>query len=160
MATLEYESPIGKLLITAHNGKIIGINFTMDDAPKALIAPIEDDIDNTAVMKQCISELESYFQGNLREFTVPMKLIGTDFRIHVWKALITIPYGETINYKELAIKIGNPKASRAVGGANHHNPINIIVPCHRVIGASGKLTGYGGGLPNKEFLLALEKRSM
>jgi len=89
---------------------------------------------------------------------VPIRLKGTNFRMRVWAALMTIPYGETISYKELAQRIGQPSAIRAVGGANHHNPVSIIVPCHRVIGANGTLTGYGGGLNNKEFLLALEKR--
>ena len=165
MATLEYASPIGKLLITAHDGQIIGINFTMEGAPPPPTLPKNFDdngksyIDaDTTVMQQCAKELEAYFAGTLKAFTVPINPMGTDFRKRVWQALQTIPYGETISYKQLAERVGNPAASRAVGGANHHNPVNIIIPCHRVIGAGGKLTGYGGGLSNKEFLLELEKR--
>ncbi|MCL2218039.1 MAG: methylated-DNA--[protein]-cysteine S-methyltransferase [Defluviitaleaceae bacterium] len=158
--TLEYTSPIGKLLITAHDGKIIGVNFTMDGAPTPPIAPKTNGntavSDNTAVLNQCAKELADYFAGTLKEFTVPISPSGTPFRMRVWEALQTIPYGQTISYKQLAERVGQPAASRAVGGANHHNPINIIIPCHRVIGAGGKLTGYGGGLDNKKFLLELE----
>ena len=109
------------------------------------------------VLQSCLSELDLYFAGKLKNFTVPIKLTGTDFRMRCWEALRTIPYGETISYGQLAKKVGNPKASRAVGGANHHNPIAVIVPCHRVIGADGSLTGFGGGLYKKEFLLELER---
>jgi len=110
------------------------------------------------VVLLCVQELDAYFAGQLREFTVPIKAEGTEFRVQVWQALLDIPYGQTMSYKQLAENIGNPKAVRAVGGANHHNPISIIIPCHRVIGAGGGLTGYGGGLENKEVLLALEKK--
>jgi len=156
MATLKYDSPVGELLITAFEGKVVGLNFTFEDAPKPPTLS-NTDSDETAVLEQCANELKAYFARELKEFTVPIKPAGTAFREKVWQALQTIPYGETISYKELAVRVGNPAASRAVGGANHHNPINIIIPCHRVIGAGGKLTGYGGGLGNKEFLLNLER---
>ena len=95
---------------------------------------------------------------NLTEFDLPIRLTGTDFRMQCWQALLTIPYGATISYGEQARRIGKPKAVRAVGGANHHNPISIVVPCHRVIGADGSLTGYGGGLDVKAWLLAHEQQ--
>ena len=108
------------------------------------------------VIQECINQLEDYFAGKLKVFKLPLYVHSTAFREDVWMELLKIPYGETITYKELAKRIGNPAAIRAVGGANHHNPINIIIPCHRVIGANGKLTGYGGGLDKKKFLLELE----
>ena len=101
-------------------------------------------------------ELEEYFAGERREFSLALEPAGTPFQMRVWQALRAIPYGETISYGELARRIGNPRAVRAVGLANGRNPISIIVPCHRVIGANGTLTGYGGGLERKRFLLALE----
>jgi methylated-DNA-[protein]-cysteine S-methyltransferase len=102
--------------------------------------------------------LNAYFAGELRDFDLPLDLQGTPFQLGVWRALRDIPYGVTISYGELARRIGTPKGSRAVGLANGANPIAIVVPCHRVIGSNGKLTGYGGGLGNKETLLALEGR--
>jgi methylated-DNA-[protein]-cysteine S-methyltransferase len=105
-----------------------------------------------------VEQLDAYFAGELSDFDVELDLRGTGFQQRVWKALLTIPYGETRSYGEIAEQIGAPGAARAVGLANGHNPIAIIVPCHRVIGASGSLTGYGGGLDRKRTLLALEKR--
>ena len=167
MDKIVYESPLGPLLIAEENGHITEVSFMEADTrkkfhqnaidPSRVVSEKEAAINASPVLKSCISELDAYFAGKLKAFTVPIKLDGTDFRKKVWAALMTIPYGETISYKELAQRIDNPKAVRAVGGANHHNPISIIVPCHRVIGASGTLTGYGGGLNNKEFLIALEK---
>ena len=161
MVKIIYESPMGPLLIAEEGGCIVEVSF-MEADTRSEFRQAADVMGNNPshapVAKACVSELEAYFAGNLKDFSVPIKLKGTDFRMQVWAALMTIPYGETISYKELAQRIGQPKAARAVGGANHHNPISIIVPCHRVIGASGTLTGYGGGLNNKEFLLALEKR--
>jgi methylated-DNA-[protein]-cysteine S-methyltransferase len=101
-------------------------------------------------------ELEEYFAGTRREFELELAPAGTPFQLEVWRALRAIPYGETASYGEIAATVGQPGAARAVGGANNRNPIAIVVPCHRVIGASGSLTGYGGGLPRKQQLLALE----
>lgn len=109
---------------------------------------------------EVIGQLEAYFAGKLEEFDVPLVPEGTPFQQRVWKNLCDIPFGETISYGELARRIGNPNASRAVGLANGTNPIPIIIPCHRVIGSNGKLTGYGGGLPIKEKLLALERKQL
>jgi methylated-DNA-[protein]-cysteine S-methyltransferase len=108
--------------------------------------------------KEVIQQLEGYFAGRLRTFHVELSLQGTDFQLSVWHALRRIPYGDTASYSGIASQIGNPKASRAVGAANGQNPISIIVPCHRVIGKNGHLVGYGGGLPIKKALLALERR--
>ena len=158
MTSVCYNSPIGPILIAEEDGYIVELSFMEADTRRKFrnkAEPLQSS-DNT-VIKACIAELDAYFAGKLRDFTVPIKLTGTDFRKKVWDALMTIPYGETISYKKLAERIGQPSAVRAVGGANHHNPVSIIVPCHRVIGASGTLTGYGGGLGNKEFLLKLEK---
>ena len=159
MTSLIYDSPIGPLLVAEEDGFIVEVSFMEADTRRKFNGAKQPSNPSgvAAVCKACIAELESYFAGNLKEFTVPIKLNGTDFRKKVWDALMTIPYGETISYKQLAERIGNPKAIRAVGGANHHNPISIIVPCHRVIGAGGKLVGYGGGLSNKDFLLELER---
>lgn len=110
------------------------------------------------VVQETVRQLDEYFAGKRREFSVPIKTQGTDFQEKVWAALRKIPYGETRTYGQIAAQVGNPKAGRAVGGANHNNPIMILTPCHRVIGADGSLTGFGGGLDVKEALLALEKR--
>ncbi len=104
-------------------------------------------------------QLDAYFAGELKDFDIPLDMIGTDFQKIVWKQLTAIPYGETWSYGEMAAAIGKPTASRAVGHANGQNPISIIVPCHRVIGSNGRLVGYGGGLPRKQALLALEGAS-
>jgi methylated-DNA-[protein]-cysteine S-methyltransferase len=108
------------------------------------------------VMRETLRQLRSYFSGDLQDFDVPLEIVGTDFQKRVWRALRTIPYGETRSYTQIAELIGAPRAVRAVGAANGSNPIPIIVPCHRVIGASGKLVGFGGGLEWKRLLLDLE----
>lgn len=113
----------------------------------------------TALLEEAVRQLREYFAGQRREFDLPLRLRGTAFQMQVWQALQAIPYGEVRTYGEIARAIGKPKACRAVGMANHNNPISIIVPCHRVVGAGGSLTGYGGGLENKRFLLELEKRN-
>ncbi len=112
----------------------------------------------TKLSDKAYTELLEYFDGKRKKFDVPYKLNGTDFQKKVWSALCDIPYGQTRTYKDIAVAVGNPKASRAVGMANNKNPLHILVPCHRVIGASGKLVGYAGGLSMKEFLLDMEKK--
>lgn len=141
-------TPIGHLRICEEDGAIRAIDFTAD----ALCPPA------TPLLTEAVRQLTAYFDGTLMEFTLPIRLEGTPFRMQCWQALQTIPYGETISYGEEAKRIGNPKAVRAVGGANHHNPISIVVPCHRVIGADGTLTGYGGGMDKKAWLLEHEKQ--
>ncbi len=118
---------------------------------------IEDFGKRTALTDKAHSQLCEYFEGKRKDFTIPYKLVGTEFQKQVWHALCNIPYGEVRSYKDLAIAVGNAKASRAIGMANNKNPITVIVPCHRVIGSSGKLVGYAGGLEMKEFLLNMEK---
>jgi methylated-DNA-[protein]-cysteine S-methyltransferase len=139
-----YTSPVGELLIESDADKIITVNFLKDTKRDELRTP---------VIEQCITELDEYFIEGRKFFTVELDLRGSEFQIKVWNELLTIPYGKTISYEELAIRTGNIKSIRAVGLANGQNPIAIIVPCHRVIGKSGGLVGYGGGLENKEWLL-------
>ena len=115
-----------------------------------------DAVSDAKRLREAQRQLEEYFAGERTEFSLPLESHGTDFQQRVWRALRAIPFGTTISYGELARRIGNPRAVRAVGLANGRNPISIIVPCHRVIGANGTLTGYGGGLERKRFLLALE----
>ena len=141
-------TPIGVLRICEENGAICAIDFTTDD----LCPP------KTPLLAEAVRQLEAYFAGTLTEFDLPLRMEGTPFRLRCWEALRSIPYGETISYGEQARRIGQPKATRAVGGANHRNPVCIIVPCHRVIGANGALTGYGEGVDMKEWLLRHEQR--
>jgi len=144
------DSPVGPLLIAEHDGAITHLLFS--DAPPAGAEPGESEL-----MRECMRQLREYFAGQRREFCLPLRPQGTPFQMACWAALCEIPYGQTRSYADIARRIGKPKACRAVGAANHVNPISIIVPCHRVVGANGSLTGYGGGLPVKEYLLALER---
>jgi len=107
----------------------------------------------------CLRQLDEYFQGVRGTFSVKLDLRGTDFQMKIWRLLLDIPYGRTASYRRIAAAAGNARATRAVGGANHRNPVSIIVPCHRVVGSDGRLTGYGGGLWRKEWLLAHERRN-
>jgi len=150
-----WPSPVGQLLLTGNGRGLCGLNFQDGDHPREIN---EEWKKERSVFKNVIKQLEEYFAGRLQTFTVPLALEGTVFQLSVWHALKTIPYGITASYGGIAEQIGNPKASRAVGAANGQNPVSIIVPCHRVIGQSGKLVGYGGGLPIKEALLGLEHR--
>lgn len=144
-----YDSPIGWLRLVSNAKAITEVSFASTKG--------KDGTHKDPVLIQCEEELTAYFDGALQDFNVPTTFeIGTPFQQEVWKALRSIPYGTCVSYKDIAIKIGNPKAVRAVGGANNKNPISIIVPCHRVIGANKKLVGYGGGLEIKEALLTLE----
>ena len=142
------DSPVGRLRIAAMENGISSVTRT-----NAELAPPQ-----TPLLQECVRQLNAYFAGRLTDFDLPLHMEGTPFRMRVWQALRTIPYGETRSYGQLAAMIGQPSASRAVGGANHHNPICIIVPCHRVIGADGSLTGYGEGLDMKEWLLEHERK--
>ncbi|MDD6050453.1 MAG: methylated-DNA--[protein]-cysteine S-methyltransferase [Clostridiales bacterium] len=143
-------TPIGPLLIREEEGAICAIEFT-----KALPCPPE-----TPLLQEAVRQLSAYFDGTLTSFDLPLRMEGTAFRIACWQVLCQIPYGETISYSEQARRIGQTKAARAVGGANHHNPISIVVPCHRVVGADGSLTGYGGGMDKKAWLLMHERRTL
>ena len=149
------ESPIGRLLLTADEAALTAIYLDPARAPSPEERGWTADA-NTAPLLQAVRQLEEYFEGGRREFELPMRPAGTDFQRRVWSALAEIRYGETWSYGRLATRIGNPNASRAVGLANGRNPIPIILPCHRVIGADGSLTGYGGGLERKSWLLEHE----
>jgi methylated-DNA-[protein]-cysteine S-methyltransferase len=151
------DSPVGPLLLVADDAGLRKIFFENERDRCRLDSSWQED---SKFFKSAISQLRAYFAGELQEFDLPLAPEGTPFQLKVWRHLCEIPYGETISYGELARRIGNPNASRAVGLANGSNPIPIVIPCHRVIGSNGKLTGYGGGLPVKEKLLALERRQL
>lgn len=151
MPVFFYESMIGRIGITENDGKITKVYITDDKLPKDM------HICETELLKEAAKQLENYFAGELEEFSLPLEPEGTDFMKQVWAALCEIPYGKTASYGEIAEKVGRPKAARAVGLANNRNPIPIFIPCHRVIGADGSLTGYAGGLEMKRKLLDLEK---
>lgn len=151
------ESPIGPLSLAADESGLRQINFAKNGLPAK---PDSEWRENPSAFRETIRQLRAYFAGELEQFDLPLAPEGTSFQQKVWDELCRIPYGETISYGELARRIGNPNAGRAVGLANGSNPIPIVIPCHRVIGANGKLTGYGGGLAIKETLLALEKRQL
>jgi methylated-DNA-[protein]-cysteine S-methyltransferase len=153
----QIESPVGPLLLVADERGVRSIEFVNG---RRQVQASAEWTDNPAPLRETVRQLRAYFAGELENFDLPLAPVGTPFQLAVWKCLCAIPYGETISYGELARRIGNPNASRAVGLANGSNPIPIVIPCHRVIGSNGKLTGYGGGLPIKEKLLALERRQL
>jgi methylated-DNA-[protein]-cysteine S-methyltransferase len=148
------DSPVGRLLLEGGHDHLRRVAFVKENPAGS----VKTGGSGSPTLRRAVEQLNAYFAGELREFDLPLDLQGTPFQLGVWRALQDIPYGETISYGELARRIGTPKGSRAVGLANGANPIAIVVPCHRVIGSNGKLTGYGGGLGNKETLLALEGR--
>jgi methylated-DNA-[protein]-cysteine S-methyltransferase len=149
------DTPIGRLLLAADDAGLRYVEFERADQGERIGPSWRRD---RVGLGDVVAQLEAYFAGELHAFELPLAAEGTDFRKSVWDALVRIPYGETISYGELARRIGDPSASRAVGAANGANPLPIIVPCHRVIGANGKLTGFGGGLPVKQWLLEHERR--
>jgi methylated-DNA-[protein]-cysteine S-methyltransferase len=151
------ESPVGPLLLVADSSGLRSIAFVNGRNP---VQPDPRWQADAEPLRETSRQLRAYFAGELEIFDLPLAPAGTPFQISVWKRLCEIPFGETISYGELARRIGNANASRAVGLANGSNPIPIVIPCHRVIGSNGKLTGYGGGLPIKEKLLALERRQL
>jgi methylated-DNA-[protein]-cysteine S-methyltransferase len=184
MAHLVIESPVGELLASADaSGRVTGLSFLTGDGnptrPTGLSFPNGDGVpahpsrprgrrrdeqapreeegsEGTRALAALRDQLQEYFAGERREFELELAPSGSPFQLHVWRALRAIPYGQTASYGEIAAAVGQPGAARAVGGANNRNPIAIVVPCHRVIGAGGTLVGYGGGLDRKRRLLALE----
>jgi methylated-DNA-[protein]-cysteine S-methyltransferase len=149
----EIESPVGRLRLAGNGEGLRQVWFINGKHSKPARKEWKED---RTIFREVIRQLEAYFRGELKEFDVPLVMEGTAFQLSVWKELRKIPYGETRTYGQLAETIGNPKAMRAVGSANGQNPIPIIVPCHRVIGSDGTLTGFGGGIENKRKLLELE----
>src|SRR5688572_3243100 len=154
MLTTYVTSPIGTLALTS-NGSALTRLLMVDDEGIAADAPGELD----TILATAREQLDAYFDMRLTQFDLPLEAGGTEFQQRVWESLRTIPFGETISYAELARRVGNPKAVRAVGAANGRNPLMIIVPCHRVIGADGSLTGFGGGIDRKRWLLDHETRA-
>lgn len=148
------QTPIGVVYIEENGKAITALRFDKEHENKFLKEP------ETELLKMAGDQLMEYFFGKRTEFSLPLAPQGTDFQKKVWKALCMIPYGQTKSYRQIAEQIGNPKACRAVGGANNKNPIMIFIPCHRVIGADGSLVGFGGGLYAKEYMLKLERKGL
>ena len=151
------ESPVGELLLAGDTDGLKLIGFPKS---KRNQGPHPGWEEKREPLREVMEQLDAYFEGELKEFHLKLAPDGTPFQLRVWRALQEIPYAQTISYGELARRIGNPKASRAVGGANGRNPLAIVVPCHRVIGSDGSLTGFGGGLDTKDILLALERKNL
>ena len=160
---VSHASPIGPLRLAASPAGLVAVHMTKQrhtpEAPAAHWVPLSPADDAHArVLDETRRQLDDYFAGRSTRFDLPLDLVGTAFQRRVWDGLCTIPYGQTISYRELAGRIGQPAAVRAVGLANGRNPVSIVVPCHRVIGADGSMTGYGGGVERKVFLLEHEAR--
>lgn len=155
-----WQSPLGLILLVASPEGLTRLHWLSSEECERGLAPASVQVPTSiaAILHQAEAELTQYFAGSLQQFTVPLDLVGTPFQRTVWQQLQTIPYAQTISYKQLALQAGNAKASRAVGMANNRNPVALIVPCHRVIGADGKLVGYAGGLALKQGLLEHEHR--
>lgn len=148
-------SPFGTLCLEEEGGALVGVHFLPEGVPE--LEPLPRKVCQTPLLAEAEEQLGEYFAGVRREFDLPLAPQGTAFQQAVWEQLLAIPYGETRSYGQLAAALGRPGASRAVGGACHRNPIGILIPCHRVVGADGSLTGYAGGLEIKEALLTLEE---
>ncbi len=148
------ETSIGKIGIAEDTGKITNVYFATDIIPPAL------ELEETALLRDAFQQLNAYLKGTLKAFSLPIAPAGTIFRQQVWQLLANIPYGTTATYKDIAIALGNPQSVRAVGQANHQNPIPLFIPCHRIIGMNGKLVGYRGGLAIKAKLLEIEKQGL
>jgi methylated-DNA-[protein]-cysteine S-methyltransferase len=152
------DSPVGKLKLVASDKGLAAILWENDNPRRVRLGELVED-GLHPVLRETERQLNEYFEGKRRSFSLALDMKGTRFQNDVWEALLAIPFGETRSYGQLAKQLGNPKATRAVGAANGRNPISIIVPCHRVIGSSGRLTGFTGGLDTKAHLLELETRS-
>ena len=149
-------SPVGKLKLVASDKGLVAILWEKDSPRRVRLSELVAD-DRHPVLMETERQLDEYFSGKRKAFSIALDLRGTRFQKDVWEALLAIPYGETRSYGQLAKQLGNPKATRAVGAANGRNPVSIIVPCHRVVGSSGELTGFAGGLETKAQLLTLER---
>jgi methylated-DNA-[protein]-cysteine S-methyltransferase len=156
LAYKKIDSPVGKLTLVASDKGLVAVLWENDKPNRVRLGELVEE-DSHSVLIEAERQLKEYFTGKRGTFSVPLDIRGTSFQRSVWEALLAIPFGETKTYGQLAKQLGNPQATRAVGAANGRNPISIIVPCHRVIGSSGKLTGFAGGLENKERLLNMEQ---
>ena len=152
-------SPVGLLTLVANDHGLAAVLWENDDPKRVRLSPLHEDTKHP-VLLEAERQLRDYFEGKRETFLLKLDFTGTDFQKKVWEALLTIPFGETRSYAQIAEQIGNPNAVRAVGAANGKNPISIIAPCHRVIGSNGKLTGFAGGMEAKAFLLKLEAKPL
>lgn len=152
------KSSVGEITLVADNVSLRAI-YWLNQKPDRVKFPDLENNDSNHVLKSAVKQLKAYFFGTRREFDIPLRPVGTVFQEEVWLALRSISYGETVSYSDIAKQIGRPKAVRAVGAAIGKNPLSIMIPCHRVIGANGKLIGFAGGLSTKEFLLNLENQT-
>ena len=150
------DSPVGQLKLVAHETALVAVLWENENPDRVRLAELTEDSKHP-ILLETARQLNEYFAGKRQSFDVPLDFAGTEFQQKVWQALLTIPFGETRSYKQIAEQVGNVKAVRAVGAANGKNPISIIAPCHRVVGANGKLVGFAGGLENKDILLKIEK---
>lgn len=151
-------SPVGALKLVASDSGLAAILWEKDDPMRVKLGEMTQD-ERHPILTQAEQELGEYFAGNRNVFTVDLDMTGTEFQRQVWQALLTIPFGETRTYAEIARQIGNPKAFRAVGAANGRNPVSIMTPCHRAIGSDGQLHGFAGGLDAKQYLLTMEQQA-
>ena len=157
LAFMEMASPVGTLKLVANETALVAVLWENENPKRVRLAELVEQADHP-VLLETQKQLTEYFAGKRQQFDLPLDFEGTEFQQKVWQALLTIPFGETRSYRDIAEQIGNVKAVRAVGAANGKNPISIIAPCHRVVGANGKLVGFAGGLDNKDILLRLEKQ--
>ena len=153
----EMASPVGLLKLVATDQALVAVLWENENPKRVRLAELVEDKKHP-ILLETQKQLNEYFAGQRTQFDLPLDFEGTEFQKKIWQALLTIPFGETRSYKQIAEQVGNVKAVRAVGAANGRNPISIIAPCHRVVGANGKLVGFAGGLENKEILLKLESR--
>ncbi|AWL29791.1 methylated-DNA--[protein]-cysteine S-methyltransferase [Acinetobacter defluvii] len=156
LAYMEMASPVGILKLVAQDAALVAVLWEHENPKRVRLAELIEDTQHP-ILLETQKQLNEYFAGQRQKFDVPLYFEGTEFQQKVWQALLTIPFGETRSYKQIAEQIGNVKAVRAVGAANGKNPISIIAPCHRVVGTNGKLVGFAGGLENKDILLKVEK---
>ena len=156
LSFMEMNSPVGLLKLVANDSALVAVLWENENPKRVRLAELIEDQQHPILLKTQ-KQLNEYFSGQRQIFDLPLDFEGTEFQQKVWQALLSIPFGETRSYKDIAEQIGNVKAVRAVGAANGKNPISIIAPCHRVVGANGKLVGFAGGLENKDILLNIEK---
>ena len=157
LAFMEMASPVGTLKLVAHETALVAVLWENENPKRVRLAELIEQTHHP-ILLETQKQLTEYFAGKRQQFDLPLDFEGTEFQQKVWQALLSIPFGETRSYRDIAEQIGNVKAVRAVGAANGKNPISIIAPCHRVVGANGKLVGFAGGLDNKDILLRLEKQ--
>ena len=157
LAFMEMASPVGKLKLVANDTALVAVLWENENPKRVRLAELIEQTHHP-VLLETQKQLTEYFAGKRQQFDLPLDFEGTEFQKKVWQALLSIPFGETRSYRDIAEQVGNVKAVRAVGAANGKNPISIIAPCHRVVGVNGKLVGFAGGLENKDILLKLEKK--